>query len=138
MKKTALASALFFAVPLVAFAAPLSNIQQLVQTAGNIIGSLIPILIALAMVVFFYGLVQYIRKPEWETGKQIMIAGIVSLFIMVAIWGIVIFAAQALGVSVGGSAPAPGIPGYNGGTSSNGGASTNGTLNTYTNSPVAP
>lgn len=127
MKKTALISVLFLALPFFALAqvqapqaAPtiggagnLSNVQNLVKSAAAIIGDILPIIIALALIFFFYGLVQYIRKPEWEEGRKIMIAGLVSLFVMVAVWGIVDFAASALGVGVGGSAPAPGIPGYN-------------------------
>ncbi len=126
MKKTALLSGLFLVLPLVAFAqyttAPLSNVQNLVRTAGNIIGSLIPILIAIAMIVFFWGLIKYIRSPGegHEEGKKIMIAGLVSLFVMVCVWGIIIFAAQALGINPNQVAPAPGIPGYNSGTGSTG------------------
>jgi hypothetical protein len=132
MKKSALISALFLALPLVASAqtaAPLSNVQNLVRTAGNIIGSLIPILIAIAMIVFFWGLIKYIRGSGegHEEGKKIMIAGLVSLFIMVCVWGIVIFAANALGIQAGTTAPAPGIPGYSG---SGGFNTTTGTCNT--------
>src|SRR5437868_3823105 len=102
MKKLAISSGLFFALHLLAFAAPLDNVRALVTTLGNIIGSLIPILIALAMVVFFWGLVRYIwgtkGVPSHDEGKKIMIAGLVGLFIMVAVWGIILFAGQALGI----------------------------------------
>jgi hypothetical protein len=143
MKKLLFGSALFLATPLIALAqstpvtvsttgGQLTNVQNLVHSAGNIVSSLIPILIALALVVFFWGLVRYIWSGgEFkEQGRTIMIAGLVSLFVMVCVWGIVIFAAGALGVGVGGTAPAPGIPGYSGG-SSNGYSGTCATPGSY-------
>ena len=75
--------------------------------AGNILNSLIPLLIALAVVVFFWGLVQYVLKSGGEgggNGRSIMIAGLVALFVMVSVWGIVRLAQNTLGVS-GGQAP---------------------------------
>lgn len=129
MKKLLISSAVFLAFPFIAFAqvtGSFNNIANLVHAAANIIGSVIPILIAIAMIVFFWGLIQYIRgaggEKGHEQGKNIMIAGLVSLFVMVCVWGIVIFAANALGVQAGSTAPAPGIPGY----SSSGGVTSNG------------
>ncbi len=91
MKKFALISSALFAAPLFAWAqyGSLSPISQFIVSIGNIVALLIPITIGIAMVVFFYGLVKYIRNPEKTDGRQIMIAGIVSLFIMVSIWGII-------------------------------------------------
>jgi len=71
---------------------------------------LIPILIAAALVFFFYGLVQYIRKPEIAEGRNVMIAGILSLFIMVSVWGLVNLAQNALGVNGSGSVQIPQVP----------------------------
>ncbi|MEI7720017.1 MAG: hypothetical protein WCI89_02310 [bacterium] len=99
MKKIALIASSLFALPFVAFAAPLENIIALIQQIAVIINYLIPILVGLALVYFFWGLVSYIRHPDIKAGKDTMIAGIISLFIMISIWGIVIFAQQALGIN---------------------------------------
>lgn len=98
MKKLASLISLVFALPAVAFAqtGSLQPIQTLLVSIGNLVSLAIPILIGVAMVVFFWGIVQYIRKPEAAEGKKIMIAGIVSLFVMVSIWGIITLAQQAL------------------------------------------
>ncbi|MDZ4226471.1 MAG: hypothetical protein U1C66_03195 [Patescibacteria group bacterium] len=62
----------------------------------------IPILIGVALLFFFWGLVQYIRKPGGgeekggADGKKIMIAGLVGLFIMVSVWGIIRLGQQVL------------------------------------------
>jgi len=98
MKKIALISSTFFALPLVALAqyGTLAPIQQFIISIGNIVALLIPITIGIAMVFFFWGLVQYIRKPEAAEGKKIMIAGILALFVMVSIWGIIKLAQTAI------------------------------------------
>jgi uncharacterized membrane protein YidH (DUF202 family) len=57
-----------------------------------IINPIIFFLFAVAMVYFLYGLVQYLMSPDNEeinqTSKQHMLWGIVGLFIMVAVFGI--------------------------------------------------
>ncbi len=68
------------------------------QTLGGVIGlisdvlnALIGILIALAIVVFFWGLVQYLVNVGEEKGQglQIMFYGVIAIFVMVSIWGII-------------------------------------------------
>ena len=115
MKKiTTLAySALLYALPVVALAqggnsssggGNLTPLKNLVRAVGDVLNLLVPVLIALALVVFFWGLVKYVlgssgggddKKAE---AKGIMIAGLVSLFVMVSVWGIVRLAQNALGV----------------------------------------
>src|SRR5579859_2489795 len=101
MKKFALYTAFLFALPTIAFAQALQPLRTLVVSIGGIIDILIPILIALALVVFFWGLVVYVYKGAegHEQGRYIMVAGLVSLFIMVSVWGIINLAQNALGVS---------------------------------------
>ncbi len=110
MKKTAFISAALFALPLIASAQALQPIKNLIVAVGGILNMLIPVLIAAALVVFFYGLVQYIRNPEISEGKNVMIAGILSLFIMVSVWGLVNLAQNALGVNGSGSVQIPQVP----------------------------
>lgn len=99
MKKALTATALY-TFPLVSFAA-FSDLGGAISYAGDILNRIIPVLIALALVVFFWGLVQYIRTHKG--GKETMIAGLVGLFIMVSVWGIIRIAQNTLGVSNAGS-----------------------------------
>lgn len=98
----------------------LSPIIQIINAIAYIVGLIIPILIGIALIVFFWGLVMYIAKTgdekAHERGKRTMIAGIVSLFIMVSIWGIIRFGQSAFGIAGNSSAPqnAPYIPTYSG------------------------
>ena len=96
MKKIAFTT-LLFALPLVAAA---QNITTALLRISDIINILIPLLIAMALVVFFWGLVKYIWSSgeEHEYGKNVMIAGLVSLFIMVSVFGIIRLVGDTFGV----------------------------------------
>lgn len=91
----------------------LGNITNLVVAVGRILNLLIPIMVVLAILAFFWGLVKYIQGGKGlGEGKNIMLAGVVSLFIMISLWGILAFIGNALGISqVGGSLPAPKVEG---------------------------
>lgn len=113
MKKTALISTILFAAPLFAFAQ--TNLQSLIAQAGILLNSLIPLLMAVALIVFFWGLIQYIRgagEGEHAAGRSIMIAGIVSLFVMVSVWGLVRFLQSTLGINGEQPITPPSVPIY--------------------------
>jgi uncharacterized membrane protein YjfL (UPF0719 family) len=99
MKKLALTVGAL-ALPLVSFAA-LGNISGLVTDIGNIINQLIPIMFALALLGFFYGLVMYIfgKEDNKDQAKKTMIWGVVALFVMASVWGLVRFIGDAFGIS---------------------------------------
>lgn len=102
--KKALAAATLFALPLVAAAQTPSNLTTLIAFVGDTLNRLIPLLIAAAVVVFFWGLVKYILGGKGiKTGKNIMIAGLLGLFVMVSFWGIIRLMQNTLGVD--GSVP---------------------------------
>jgi hypothetical protein len=49
---------------------------------------------AIALLVFFWGLVKYIRKAgegDVKEGRDLMVWGTIALFVMVSIWGLVRF-----------------------------------------------
>jgi len=110
MKKF-ITSALGFALPVVAFAQTgnLSNISALLRNVGDIVNLALPIIVAVALLFFFYGLAKFILASGDEEarkqGKHIMIWGVVALFVMVSVWGLVAFLGNALGISQGQSLP---------------------------------
>ncbi|MCE9628565.1 MAG: hypothetical protein K8Q91_01040 [Candidatus Vogelbacteria bacterium] len=59
----------------------------------SIVVPIINLLLALAVLVFFWGLVKYLYKgdndAERTKGKSLMAFGIIGLFVMVSVWGIV-------------------------------------------------
>ncbi|OGC88306.1 hypothetical protein A2419_00385 [Candidatus Adlerbacteria bacterium RIFOXYC1_FULL_48_26] len=101
MKKIYVASsALLLLTPFIASAQQLNNIVQLISSVGYGLRLIIPILIVLAIIAFFWGLVKYIwgQGKDTAAGKNTMIAGLVSLFVMITLYGILQFGAEALGI----------------------------------------
>ena len=58
---------------------------------GGMLSPLITLIVSAAVVVFIYGVFKFVRSDgkEKEAGKDIMVWGIVGLFIMVSVWGLV-------------------------------------------------
>jgi|SRR3989338_4138492 len=72
---------------------------------SDIVNTLVPILIAVGVIVFIVGVLQYVlaSKPDEKAkGQQTMIYGIIGLFAIVAVWGLVAILASTFGVDVGG------------------------------------
>ena len=64
---------------------------------------LIPLVFALCLFYFFWGMVKYIRTGAGsdeaaKEGRKIMIWGIVGLFVAFSIWGIISFIKTELGI----------------------------------------
>ncbi len=84
----------------VALAQGFTGIKELINGAKEIIDLLIPIVAAIALLYFFWGLAKLILhagdEKAREEGKHIMVWGIAALFVIVSIWGIVFFIQEAL------------------------------------------
>ncbi|HSE35561.1 MAG TPA: hypothetical protein VLB83_05590 [Candidatus Paceibacterota bacterium] len=89
------------ALPSIAFAT--NPLNATLTTFASIVSFLIPVLMSLAVLVFFWGLVKYIASASdeaaKESGKTLMIWGMIALFVMVAFWGIIGYFQTALGLS---------------------------------------
>lgn len=101
MKK--IITAALLAAPAFSFAQALGGINTLAGGVGTIINTLIPIMMALAVLTFFWGLVKYIASASdeaaKESGKTLMIWGMIALFVMVALWGILGYVQAQLGIT---------------------------------------
>jgi len=84
--------------------------KDLVLYAFGIINRIIPILVSLALLLFFWGMARFINNAGSEeaitNGKQMMIWGVISLFVMVSILGIL----QLLLSDVGANLVIPQLP----------------------------
>src|SRR3989344_783379 len=101
MKKALLIGASYL-LPVVAFA-QLDQLEgNIVRPIGRIVSLLIPIVFALALLYFFWGLAQYILNSGDEAaqgeGRRKMIWGVVALFVMSAVWGLVRFIGTTFGI----------------------------------------
>ncbi len=75
-------------LPTIADAVTLAHTLKVVS---GIINAIIPIVLALAVLFFFWGLAMYMFKAgeNKEEGLNIMIMGTIAIFVMVSIWGII-------------------------------------------------
>ncbi len=101
--------------PMLAFAAssctPLSTggaggssgtLTQVLCTIGNILNSIIPILIVLGVVYFVWGVITYVISSDEEAksaGRNRMIWGIIGLAVIVGLWGLVGILGNTFGVA---------------------------------------
>lgn len=90
-------------IPQVSFAA-FDKIKGLLRDFKSILDLVIPIVFALAIIFFFWGLAQFIRSVSDKTiaeGKNKMIWGIIALFVMVSITGIIKYIGDSVGIDTG-------------------------------------
>ena len=77
--------------PVFAYAA---NVQSILGQVSQILNSIIPILMILATVVFLWGVITYITaggdEEKAKAGRGYIIWGLIGLFAMVAVWGLVL------------------------------------------------
>ncbi len=101
-------------LPFMALAQGGTPLETLLDTVKRVVDIIIPILMALAVLVFLYGIVKYITASGDAEGQKeargYIIYGLIGIFVLVAFWGIVAFIAGTLGVTVGGGTPVPTIP----------------------------
>ena len=105
------------ALPSVAGAQGFQNLDTALNSIGNLLGKLIPLVIGAAVLVFLWGILKFVLASDAEdrtAARNFMIFGVVALFVMVSVWGLVNFFRNTLGVSgsVNTPPPAPGIPGF--------------------------
>jgi hypothetical protein len=122
MKKI-LSSLTLSLLPAIAFAQStgtinFSNIRGAINQVGELINILLPIVVALALLFFFWGLAKFILasgdEDAKDEGKRIMIWGVIALFVMASVWGLVAFVGNLVGVDQGQALrQVPGVGGLN-------------------------
>ncbi len=92
-----------------------SALIQLLNLAQDIISRLVPFAVTLAVLAFFWFLINFIWKGSSDPAKRAdalkgMGLSVVALFVMVSIWGIIGLLGSIVGVNQGGNIPIPGVP----------------------------
>lgn len=83
-------------------------------TIGNLINTIIPILIAAALAYFIYGVIKFvIASDSDEKGKArgIVINGIIGLFVILSVYGLIGVIQSSFGIGTGGTLDSSQIPG---------------------------
>ena len=103
--------AIAFLLPsfLLAFSLGQSTFKDIIDEILSIINTLIPIIISLAFIVFFWGLSKFIlgsnNQADINKGKQYMLWGIIAIFIMLTFKTIISLVATDLGIGDGTTIP---------------------------------
>ncbi|MBI5147679.1 MAG: hypothetical protein HZA37_00790 [Parcubacteria group bacterium] len=89
------------ASPMFAFA--ITNIEELITTLEDIVKAVIPLLMLIATVVFLWGIIGYIMaagdEEKVKEARSHILYGLIGLFVMVSVWGLVNIIAGTLDLS---------------------------------------
>ncbi|MFA6006252.1 MAG: hypothetical protein WC764_00795 [Candidatus Paceibacterota bacterium] len=90
-----------------------SNILGFMVTLQKVFNAIVPIMVALALIYFIYGLAEYILESgdtgKKEEGRARMIYGTIAMFVIASVWGLVYFLQDTLGIQRVQVLPAPGV-----------------------------
>lgn len=101
--KQLLVPSFVIALPLFVYAAPFTNTKGLITGVGEMVTTLIGIVGAIALLVFFWGLAKFIFRvggdeKAVDEGKTLMKWGLAALFVMFSVWGLIAFFQGELGL----------------------------------------
>lgn len=82
-----------------------SSLGGVIDAMSNVLITTLPLFLGIAVLVFFWGLVKFIThagdEKMLDEGKQLMIWGMISIFVMVALWSIIAYFQSELGLDTG-------------------------------------
>ena len=80
----------------------MNGIQGFIGALGELIRYSLTLVVGIALIVFFWGMAKYIfqsgNKDNHEEGRNLMVWGIITLFVMASVWGIVYFFQRSFGL----------------------------------------
>lgn len=120
MKKFGYAAVLSAALPLSAAAASITDLNSIVIFIKNLLNTILPLIIAVAVVYFVYGVFKYVMSGDdaaKEVARDKIVYGIVGLFIMISVWGLVNILVNTFGLQntapTNATNPLQNVPGIN-------------------------
>ena len=91
----------FLLIPSVSFAF-FGGVSEFLDSLSLLISKLLPITFALSILFFFWGVAQFVLhagdEKKIKEGKSLMVWGVIAIFVMSSIWGIVKLIGTTLGV----------------------------------------
>lgn len=103
------------ALPFLAFAqGSETNAFDILGTIMNFVNALIPFAVGLALLFFMYGVIRFILAKDADAKKDArnnVIQGVIGLFAIVSVWGLVGLIQSTFGIGAGGTVGANEIPG---------------------------
>jgi len=101
-----------FALPMIAFAQ--TKIGDILDTIYDLLSAIIPILTVLALIYFIWGVAKYIMsqgdEEQQKSARGMMIWGIIALFVIVSVWGLVAILQDTVGIDRAAGPIVPMVP----------------------------
>lgn len=97
-------------LPFVALAQSGTQVVTILTQILTILNIVVPIVLGLGIIYFIYGVISYVTAKDEEKKKEargIMIYGIIGIFVIASIWGLVALIANFTGVGQGGGISNP-------------------------------
>jgi len=88
--------------PTVCTGSQITTIQQLLCKFSEILNAVLPVLIALGIVYFVFGVISYVIGSDEEAkkkGRDRIIYGVIGLAVIVGVWGLVAILKNTFGLS---------------------------------------
>ncbi len=86
-------SGLTLSVPFFAFAQTINNLADLIYKFVDLLALILPVILALALLYFFWGLANFILYADNEQkraeGRQIMLWGVIVFFLLLSVGAII-------------------------------------------------
>ena len=79
----------------------ITTLQGLLCKIAELLGAVLPVLIALGVVLFVWGVIQYVVGDDEEAkkkGRNRMIYGIIGLAVIIGLWGLVKIVTNTFGI----------------------------------------
>lgn len=96
---------------LLPFIASAADLNTILSTISGLVTTLTQIAMAVAFLVFLYGVIKFITaggdEEKRKGAKNLIIYGLIGLFVMVAVWGLVAVLASTFGITTGGTTNIP-------------------------------
>lgn len=87
------------------------SISSIINTLKELVNGVIPVLELVAVVVFLWGVIKFIRaggnEQEIKEAKGYIIYGLIGMFVLISFWGIMNLLAATFGITPGGNIPIP-------------------------------
>ena len=87
-----LGSTVLIVMPILVFSANGGGIVGIISIFNNILSMIIPVLVALAVVYFIWGVIQYLlvgNEEKKKKAKEVIFSGLIGLFVIISFWGII-------------------------------------------------
>jgi hypothetical protein len=94
----------------------ITSFSDLVSKINGVLAGVVPVIFGVALIYFLWNLTQFILNMDNEDARKKardhMVWGIVALFVMVSVWGLVGVLTGTFNFAGNSTAPVPSYPGY--------------------------